>query len=222
MYKISHIELAGKMIQVSEKTIKRLILYRRLLLSLGPDENTNVYSYQLSNLTGFGSAQIRRDLMSIGYSGSPSKGYLVNKLLKSISNFIDSPSGQEVAIVGLGHLGRAILDYFQGRNPKLKISLIFDNDTSKINRIIHGCQCYHTNELENRIKENNIAVGIITVPADEAQAIAERLVRSGVNGLVNYAPIKLELPPNIHVENSDMMISVEKTAYFATKLNTAL
>jgi redox-sensing transcriptional repressor len=201
--------------KVSTKTVERLLIYRRILLNLSAKDASHIFSHHLATLTGFTSAQIRRDLMAIGYFGSPARGYDREQLLSSISAFVDAPDKEGVAIVGLGHLGQAILTYFQGRRPKLEIVAVFDNDPQKINRVIHGCRCYHTNELEGKIQSERITVAIIAVPADEAQMIAERLVASGVRGVLNYAPVKLELPPEIYVDNRDMIMAVEKAAYFA-------
>lgn len=203
---------------VSEKSIERLILYRRLLLTLQGENKANIFSHQLASLTGFTSAQVRRDIMVIGYSGSPINGYDLKSLLESLGEFIDAPTCREVAIVGLGHVGHAILAYFHGRRPNLEITAAFDTDQEKVNRVIHGCRCYHTNDIEKIISSARIRVGIISVPADEAQAIADRLIDSGVKGILNYAPVKLHLPPDIYVENRDMIMSVEKAAYFARQL----
>lgn len=201
--------------KVSEKTIERLILYRRHLMGLKSTGTTSIFSHQLAVMTGFTSAQVRRDIMSIGYSGSPAHGYDLEKLFASLTDFIDAPGGQGVALVGLGHLGRAVLDYVQGRRPNLKIVLAFDTDPQKTNRVVQGCPCYHTNEMEKRITEKNIKVGIIAVPAMEGQEIAERLIAAGVRGILNYAPVKLELPPEVYVENRDMILALEKAAFFA-------
>ncbi|MCU0642889.1 MAG: redox-sensing transcriptional repressor Rex, partial [bacterium] len=149
------------------------------------------------------------------YYGSPVHGYDITQLMDSISEIIDAPDMQHVALAGLGHLGRAVLDYFQGRRPKLQIIAAFDTDPGKINQVIHGCRCYHTDELEKVIKENSIDVGILAVPVDEAQEIAERMVAAGIRGLLNYAPMRLKLPNEVFVENRDMIMAVEKAAYFA-------
>lgn len=204
--------------KISGKTVERLILYRRTLFTLSSKETSHIFSHHLATLTGFTSAQVRRDLMAIGYFGSPARGYNREKLLKGISSFIDAPQKEGVAIVGLGHLGQAILAYFQGRRPNLEVRAVFDNDPDKIDRIIHGCPCFHTQQLEELVAKEKISVAIIAVPADEAQAIAERLVASGVRSLLNYAPVKLELPPGIYVDNRDMVIAVEKAAYFARQV----
>lgn len=207
---------------VPEKTLERLILYRRQLLELKSKGLVNIFSHQLATSTGYTPEQVRRDVMSIGYSGSPAHGYDLEKLLASLSELLDDPSDQGVVLVGLGHLGRAVLDYVQGRRPHLKILLAFDTDPQKVNRVVQGCPCYHTDELEQRITELKIRTGIIAVPASEGQEIAERLVIAGVRGILNYVPISLKLPPEVFVENRDMILALEKVAWFARKSNDEL
>lgn len=205
------------MSEASEKTIERLLLYRRLLRNLNAGEMDHLYSHQLSGLLGVPSAQIRRDLMVIGYSGSPSKGYHVLELIKSIGAFVDPPEKIGVGLFGLGHLGRAILAYFKGRVPQLEIRAAFDINPEKTNRIYHGCRCYPSHMMESIIKENNIAIGILSVPADAAKEMAQQMVDAGIRGILNYAPVNLSLGPEIHVENRDMIIAVEKVAHFMYK-----
>jgi len=201
--------------KIPEKTIERMILYRRLLLGMQNNGTNNIFSHQLAAMAGVTSAQLRKDLTPTGYYGSPVHGYDITQLMDSISEIIDAPQMQNVALAGLGHLGRAVLDYSQGRRPKLQIIAAFDTDPGKINRVIHGCRCYHTDEIEKVIKEYNITVGILAVPSDEAQEIADRMVNAGIRGLLNYAPMRLKLPNDVYVENRDMIMAVEKAAYFA-------
>ncbi len=203
------------MLQFSEKTIERLIIYRRILLDILKSSDSNIYSHQLASNAGVNSAQVRRDLMGIGYSGSSKNGYDVAMLLKGISEVIDTPEGEGVAIVGLGHLGRAILDYFRGRRQKLEIRAAFDHDPAKYDRVFHGVRCYHTDNMNQVCRELNITVGIIAIPPDCAEEIAYKLAEAGVTGILNYAPVKIDLPQNIYIENRDMIMAVEKAAYHA-------
>lgn len=203
--------------KVSEKNIERLLLYRRILNSVSLENNENIYSHQLAILADSTPEQVRRDIMSIGYSGSSSKGYNINQLINSISEFVDSDDIQKVAIIGVGHLGRSVMDYFQGRRPKLKIAATFDNDPAKINRVLHGCRCYPVDKMVDVIKSEGINVAILSVPGSAAQDVAERLVEAGIKGILNYAPIKLKLPQDIYVENRDMLLAVEKVAFLARK-----
>lgn len=205
---------------VSEKTIGRLSLYRRLLGTLLADGTRYVYSHQLAKLVGGTAAQVRRDVMAVGYNGSPVRGYDVQELIEAIRVYLDAPTLQGIALVGIGKLGRAIMAYFTGRRPNLSIVAAFDNDPYKADRVIHGCRCYVLEDLDRVVKEQGIRVAIIAVPATEAQAVADMLVRAGVAGILNFAPVRLQVPRHIYVEDIDMTMSLEKVAYFARQ-NTA-
>ncbi|MFC1569313.1 redox-sensing transcriptional repressor Rex [bacterium] len=192
-----------------------MILYRRNLLNYFKSDKNSIFSYQLAELMGITPAQVRRDLMVIGYSGSPAKGYDIRSLIKSIGQFIDAETRQSVALVGVGNIGRAIIDYFKGRREKLDITALFDIDPNKINRSLYDCPCFHIDQLEEVIQKQHIRVGIITVPDKSAQEVAEHLVHAGITGILNYAPVKLELSQDIYIENRDMIMAIEKVAYFA-------
>ena len=200
---------------VSGKTIGRLSLYRRVLLGLLAEGERNIFSHQLAALVGGTAAQVRRDMMAVGYTGSPARGYDIQDLTRSIGDFLDAPQSQGVALVGVGNLGRAILAYFSGRRPKLAIEAAFDNDPAKVNRVIHGTRCYSIEELVLVVKERGILIGIITVPAGQAQGVADKLCQAGVYGLLNFAPVRLWVPANVYVEDIDMTMSLEKAAFFA-------
>ncbi len=200
---------------ISDKTIGRLSLYRRLLLGLEAKGTRSVFSHQLASLTGGTAAQVRRDVMAIGYSGSPTRGYDVPELVNSIDAFLDDPDGLKIALVGVGNLGRALLDYYSARSRNLSIQAAFDTDPYKAGRVIHGCRCYDLEQMPAIIRAEAILVGIIAVPATAAQETADRLIRAGVQGLQNFAPIPLRVPSNIYVEDIDLTMSLEKVAYFA-------
>ncbi len=200
---------------ISEKTIARLSLYRSLLKRLASDGVDHVYSHELGKLAGATAAQVRRDLMAVGCEGSPKRGYGVQDLIDSIGEFLDGPEGLNVALVGVGNLGQAIIAFFAGRVANLSVVAAFDNDPYKTGRVIRGCRCYPIDEVERIVREQHIGAAILTVPADEAQGVAETLVRAGVRGILNFAPIKLRLPPYVYVEDVDMGMLLEKVAYFA-------
>lgn len=188
-------------------------------MSLNPSDRPNIFSHELATLSGFSSAQIRRDLMAIGYSGSPVKGYSLNNLVESLNEFIDSEEKQHVAIIGLGQLGRAILNYCKNRRKKIEIVASFDKDPQKTDQVILGTHCYGIDKLEKIIKEKNIRVVILAIPAEEAQEMAERIMKAGIRGILNYAPTNLYLDNDVFVENRDMILAVEKVAYFSRKID---
>jgi redox-sensing transcriptional repressor len=117
--------------------------------------------------------------------------------------------------VGVGNLGKAILSYFAGRRPNLQIVAAFDNDLYKVNRAIHGCRCYAMEHLYEVAQAQGIRLAIITVPAQAAQDVADALVQAGIRGILNFAPVRLRVPPHMYVEDIDMTVSLEKVAYFA-------
>jgi redox-sensing transcriptional repressor len=205
-------------VNASSKTVERLILYRTLLSHSQREIGSKIFSHQLGKLAGVTPAQVRRDLMSVGYAGSPAHGYELDKLLESIGSRIDPREKHEVALVGIGHIGRAILAYFNGRSGLLEITAAFDTDPSKVNRVIQGCRCHPMDELSSVIRSQGIITGIITVPADAAQAVADKLVEAGVRGILNYAPVRLRVPENVYMEDRDMVLAVEKVAYFSREI----
>ena len=202
---------------VSDRTIGRLSLYRRILQLLQAEDVRSVFSHQLAAMAGCTAAQVRRDLMAVGYVGSPARGYDVSGLMESIRDFLDVPGGQRVALAGVGNLGKALLTYFAGRRPSLQIAVAFDSDAYKVNRVIHGCRCYPIESVAEVLKARDIRVAIISVPAPAAQQVADALVQAGVRGILNFAPTRLRVPPNVWVEDIDMAVALEKVAYFARR-----
>ena len=199
----------------SGKTIGRLSLYRRLLNNLATEGKDTIYSHELADLAGASAAQVRRDIMNIGSSGNPNRGYDINKLILGIGNFLDAPQVQYVALIGVGNLGRAILTFFTGRRPKLTIVAAFDIDADKFGRVIHGCPCYTMDQMKEIVAERNIKLAALCVPAIEAQNVASKLVDAGFKGILNFAPVPLHVPDHVYVEDIDMTMSLEKVAYFA-------
>lgn len=201
----------------SDRTVGRISLYRRLLSNLLQEKVQSVFSHQLAKAAGVTAAQVRRDMMVVGYNGIPTKGYDVESLIASIGQFLDAPEQEAVALVGVGNLGRAILSYFDGRSPNLKIIAAFDNDPDKADHVISGCRCYAIRQISEVFAENEIATAIITVPAEQAQEVCDLLVNAGAKGILNFAPVGLRTPAYIHVENVDMTTSLEKAAYFGRR-----
>ena len=197
----------------SEKTVERLTVYRYLLRGLQNEGERNVFSHRLAALAAVKASQVRHDMMAIGYSGSPSQGYSVGELLDSISEFLDTPLGKSIVLVGVGNLGRAITTYFVGKRSKLNIIATFDVDTSKIDRRISGVKCYSLDRLKEVVEANNISIAIMTVPADSAVEVSEQLEEAGIKGVLNFTTIPLN-SPTIYLDEYDMITSLEKVAYF--------
>jgi redox-sensing transcriptional repressor len=200
---------------VSHRTVGRLILYERLLAGLRDRGERMVRSHELAAMAGVTAAQVRRDLMSVECSGSPRRGYDVERLIEAVRRFLSAPKGERAALVGIGNLGRAIAAYLRRRGPELTIGAAFDADPAKARGALAGCPCYPVSDMAAVIRQKGICVGIIAVPAHAAQAVADGMVAAGVRGIVNFAPAALRVPPGVHVEDMDMTVSLAKAAYFA-------
>lgn len=201
--------------KISEKTVERLSLYRRILLQLREEDDSVVFSHQLSEAAGVTAAQVRRDIMHLGCSGVPNSGYRLGDLLSSINAVLDAPQSQRAVLVGMGHLGLALLAHFSGRWRWLHIYAAFDSDPSKVGTLFRGAKCYPLSDLARIMQEWRIDVGVITVPKDAAQDVADRLVHAGARGILNFAPIRIKVPEDVFVENVDLTTSFEKVAFFA-------
>jgi redox-sensing transcriptional repressor len=196
------------------KTVERLSEYRRTLLGCLNEKKNFIFSHDLAARLHITAVQVRRDLMLIGYSSVQRKGYDVRELIDTIGNIIDSVEGLNVAIIGIGNLGRAVAGYFKGKRSKLNLVASFDTDLQKINKVISGVKCYPYDEMEKTIKELAIKIAIITVPPDYAKEIAEEAVRFGIKGILNFTTVPLNVPSWVFLEEYDMITSIEKVAYF--------
>lgn len=198
-----------------ERTVGRLSLYRRLLGKLAAEGHGRFFSHELAEAAGVTAAQVRRDFMALGSLRSSSKGYGVQALQERLSAFLDPEGRQPVALVGVGNLGRALLSYLPVRRPRLRITAAFDSDPDLCDRVTLGCRCHPVTAIPTVIPSHGVTLGIIAVPADAAQAVARLLTDAGVCGLLNFAPVPLRVPPHVYVEDMDIMMSLDKVAYFA-------
>jgi redox-sensing transcriptional repressor len=190
-------------------------MYRRVLSGLLAQGVQYVYSHQLATMGGVTAAQVRRDLMSVGYTGSPTRGYDVRELIDSIAKFMDAPEGQGIALIGVGNLGRAILAYFAGRHPNISFVAAFDSDPAKADRVILGCRCHAMNDLAAVVGREGIRTAVVAVPAEHAQEVADQLAAAGVTSILNFAPTSLRVGPSMYVEHNDLTTSIERVAFFA-------
>jgi redox-sensing transcriptional repressor len=202
---------------ISEKTIERLSLYRQLLYRLQAAGKKYLYSYELASQAGVHPSQIRYDMMSVGYSGNPSQGYEITKLIDSISEFIDPPADCPIALAGVGNLGRAILSNMGSFASRLRMAAAFDVNPDQVDRLVQGCWCYPASEIVSVVREQKIVIGIIAVPVTEAQGVAEQFCEGGVRGLLNFAPTRLRVPPEVHVDNLNINVMLEKVAFFTLR-----
>ena len=202
-------------IVVSRKTVSRMSRYRRLLLALRASGVESIYSHQLARHAVVSAAQVRRDLMVIGYSGSPNKGYDVDACIDSIGSFLDGSARQEVALVGVGNLGRAVLAHFGEESPAVAIVAAFDVDPALTDTLVHGVRCFDAAGMESLVRDLGVEIAVLAVPGETAQDAGDALVRAGVKSIISFSPVPLHLPNEIFVEYMDITAALESAAYFA-------
>ena len=200
---------------VSRKTVGRLSLYRRLLDLLRDAGTMHVYSHQLAHLAGVSAAQVRRDFMAIGYSGSPNRGYEVKTCLESIGSLLEGSACQDVALVGVGRLGRSLLTHFSGQQRMLRIAIAFDTNPAVIGKSLDGCEVHSALSMEKLVAEMGIRIAVLAVPPEAAQSAAATLVGSGVRSIVSFAAVPLRVPDDVFVDYMDITSALESAAFFA-------
>lgn len=203
---------------INGKTIERLCVYRRLLRKLSKEGVEYFYSHDLATMAHVTSVQVRRDLMYIGYSGNNRKGYETKGILESISEILDTKEGMKLCIVGVGNLGKALVNFFLDKSEKLTITALFEIDPKQVGKSYQGIPCYHVSLLKEMIESQNITIGIIATSGSSAKGIADVMVSSGITSVINFTTTPLQLPDSTFLEEMDITTSVEKASYFAKYL----
>ena len=137
----------------------------------------------------------------------------MRELRRHIDGLLAGGARRRIALAGVGNLGRAVLAHYSQQNPNLLIAAAFDSDENSVGRVIAGCRCHHVRELAARIRDLDIELGIITVPADQAQEVAGQMVAGGVSGILNFTPVPLVVPGHVVVEDIDITMKLQKIAY---------
>ncbi|MBI3839859.1 MAG: redox-sensing transcriptional repressor Rex [Planctomycetia bacterium] len=200
-------------IPVPKAVVSRLSLYLRELQHLVRDGHQRTSSSQLGRLLGFSDAQVRKDLAYFGHFGHPGIGYRCDDLIKAIRKILGTDRDWPVAMVGTGNLGRALLGYKGFSHQGFRIVAAFDIDPQRIGATIEGVRVFHLDRLVEVAAENKIKLGMIAVPAPAAQAVADRLVAAGIEGIVNFAPVTISLPDNVRHVGVDLAIELEQLSF---------
>lgn len=193
---------------VSEPTLKRLPLYHRFLKDWQASGHENVSCTDIGMELGLDPTQVRKDLESAGAVGRPRIGYGVANLTDDLEQFLGWKNVNDAFLVGAGSMGSALLGYRKFEQCGLKIVAAFDSDASKVGTAIHGKHVLALDKLPNLAERMHILIGIITVPAPEAQTVAEAMVAGGIRAIWNFAPVRLRVPEEVIVHNEDLYCSL--------------
>lgn len=201
--------------RISPSVIPRLSVYYRALSAY--KESSVISSDRLSELTGRTAAQIRRDIAYFGQFGTPGRGYVVEELKKRILEILGIDKLWNVALIGVGNLGSALLSYKGFKDQGFNIIAVFDNDKNKVGLNISGVAVQHIKELGAAIRKKKIKMAIVAVPAEAAQKVIELLVAGGVRAILNFAPMRPSPKAGSEIINIDLSIELEKLAHFLSK-----
>lgn len=198
--------------KIPQATAKRLPLYYRFLNNLHLQGKSRVSSKELSEAVKVDSATIRRDFSYFGALGKKGYGYNVEYLLGFFRKTLDQDETTKVALIGVGNLGTAFLHYNFTKNNNTKIEMAFDLDPNKIGTEAGGVKIYSIDEMEDHLID--VQAAILTVPGAVAQNIAERLVASGITGILNFTPARITVPDNVRVHHIDLSVELQSLIYF--------
>ena len=193
--------------------VSRLSLYLRELQRLVLEDRATVSSSQLGKALGFTDAQVRKDLAYFGHFGHPGVGYRCEELIGAIRRILGTDRQWTVTMVGVGNLGRALLRYKGFASKGFRIVAAFDADPHVAGVKIEGIPVYSQQRLVDVVRQLRIQLGMITVPASQAQQVADQLVSAGIEGIVNFAPVTLSLPAEVGLVGVDLTTELEQLAF---------
>ena len=200
-------------IVISKATIDRLPLYYRTLRSSQEEGLEIISSEELGHRLGVTPEQIRKDLAAFGQFGKKGVGYFIRELIRNIGEILGLHRNWNIAVIGIGHLGWALVNYRNFTALGFNLAAMFDANREKVGQSINGVKIDAVECMEEIIRERNIHIGIIAVPEAQAQVVADKLVNSGVRGIWNFAPRKINVPDSVKVVNEDLSVGLSSISY---------
>lgn len=210
----SHAEAEGRYGQkISDATVGRLSRYYRTLKHLEDREVETVSSEELARRNNVTSAQVRKDFSFFGAFGRRGLGYNVRDLKRHIARILGLDQEWHLALVGLGNIGRALLNFKQFQEHHFNFTLLLDSDPRKIGTVLTGLEVKNMHNLQSEVRKAHVDIAVIAVPVAAAQKVADVLVAAGVKAILNFAPISLFVPPDVTVRNENMVIEIEHLSF---------
>ena len=206
-------ETYGSEPRPSRASVGRLSLYLRRLEGLLREGTTKVSSGQLGEALGVGDAQVRKDLAYLGNLGHPGIGYAAPELTAAIRRALGIDREWAVALAGVGNLARALLHYHGFAARGFRVVALFDADPAKVGQRVEGLTVHGPESMPAVIAATGAEVGVLAVPAEPAQAVADALIAAGIRGLLNFAPAVLRVPPGVSVVSVDLTVQLEQLAF---------
>lgn len=202
--------------KISDSTVRRLSVYLRLLRELQAEGREIVSSQQLAERSGTSSAQVRKDLSLFGSFGKRGRGYTVRALESTLEEILGLGRRWNVAVVGVGKIGSALLGYGDFARRGFDIVAAYDTDPEKIGQRVFGVEVHPFASLEEEARARDVQIGIIATPPGAAQEVADRLADAGVRGALNFAPVRLDPKPGLTVRSMDVALELEGLTFALT------
>ena len=194
---------------IPEPTLRRLPLYYQYLKKIRDEKKGEFISCtQIGNVLGILPIQVRKDLGVTDAVGKPKLGYSIDELIAIIEEFLGWNNTKDAYLVGVGHLGTALLGFERFKEYGLNIIAAFDIDKEKIGQTIHGVKVFHIGKLDNMVKRMGIKIGILTVPSAPAQDLTNEMVHAGIEAIWNFSPVKVTVPPGIIIQHENLASSL--------------
>lgn len=205
----------GKSENIPVPAVRRLSLYLRQLESFHEIERSTVSSRELGAALGLSDAQVRKDLAYFGQFGHPGIGYRVGDLIQRVRRILGTDRKSNVLLVGAGNLGRALVSYRGFGKRGFDVVCVLDNDPSKIGTTTGDppLQIQGLSEMPKLVREMSIRMGILAVPAEAAQSVADAMVGGGIRGILNFAPVTLQVPESVSVSSVDLAVHLEQLSF---------
>ncbi|HEY3464618.1 MAG TPA: redox-sensing transcriptional repressor Rex [Amycolatopsis sp.] len=203
--------------QIPEAAVARLAVYLRVLSGMSEQGATTVSSEELSQAAGVNSAKLRKDLSYLGSYGTRGVGYEVGVLVSQIERILGLTRQHKVAVVGIGNLGHALANYggFPGRG--FPVEALFDLDPDLIGVPVGGLPVSHMDDIPRVCAERGISIGVIATPPTAAQSVCDRLVAGGVQCILNFAPVVLQVPAHIEVRKVDLAVELQILSFHVAR-----
>jgi redox-sensing transcriptional repressor len=200
--------------KIPDIIIGRLPVYLRALQRLAEKGIQTTSSQELGEIVGISAAQIRKDISQFGEFGKQGTGYSIPFLIERLRAILKVNRVWEVVIIGMGDMGHALARYNGFSNRGFHVTMVFDNDPQKLGQKVGDFEILDTAGMAEKIKQNKIKVAMLTVPAAAAQEMADQLVKAGVKAILNYAPISLNVPEDVHVQYIDPVTHLQRMTYY--------
>ncbi|MCE9619831.1 MAG: redox-sensing transcriptional repressor Rex [Planctomycetes bacterium] len=207
--------------RISKPAGRRMSLYFRVLQSQLDQAGASISSKELGARTGVKDAQVRKDLACFGSLGRPGVGYRVAELHGLLQKRLGMDQTWRTVLVGAGNIGRALLAYPRFRNEGFDFVAAFDAEKKTVGKRIAGLAIQPMSEMKKTVKQRRAQIGLIAVPPDAAAEVAQSLVEAGIQGILNFAPIRLQLPRGVAMVNVDFTDALEQLA-FEIRMSTSL